>query len=148
MKILGRLFSRNTEEKTDEDLIEISRSLRPIVDNITREIFAAHKDELVGREVTYVVPAVWGANKQSELTPTQREIHARVAPAIGEIVEKLGIEGLNPGQEFALGFLIKDLLITKIVYMVESYRNRLLTNSKKRERASQDLSRVDPVGNA
>ncbi len=130
MKILKRLFSRRLKEEGPEDVMRISRVIGPLMDKTAEEIFISYKTRLLSEPIIYIVPAVWGAKKEGELEDTQKEINIKVIPVINELFDALGIRDLNGAQGFAIGFLIRGLIISKITYMIEVVRNRGIKMTK------------------
>ncbi len=124
MKILRKIFSRRSKKEGPKDVMRISRVIGPLMDKAAEEIFVSYKTRLLSEPITYIVPAVWGAKKEGELEDTQKEINIKVIPVINELFDALRIRGLNGAQEFAIGFLIRGFIISKITYMIEAVRNR------------------------
>ena len=95
-----------------------------IIDKTTNVIFITYKEELLSEPITYILPAAWGRIKDGELSSTQKEIYGIIESMIIDIMERLEIDGLNDTQGFTIGYLIRGLLISKIIYLVEASRNR------------------------
>ena len=98
--------------------------IKEIIDKTTNMIFISYKEELLSEPITYILPAAWGRIKDGELSNTQEEIYGIIESMIKDIMERLEIDGLNDTQGFAIGYLIRGLLISKIIYLVEASRNR------------------------
>ena len=124
------------------DLLGLAKSVESMIDDLTNNIYNRYSAFLLDHDITYIVPAVWGASKQGELTEDQKEIHREVAPVLTQAMAELDIKGLTPAQEFALGYIIRSLIITKIVYMLEA------TKRHQADQAPPFLSDVEPVGRA
>ena len=106
------------------DITDIAKEIRPLIDDLAGEIFKSHHAVLVSEPITYIVPAVWGAKKDGTLTRTQEEIHGKVNPVVREIYESFGFSGLTEPQEFAVLYLVRGLVISKITYMIEALKAR------------------------
>ncbi len=98
--------------------------IKEIIDKSATKIFISHKNELLLEPITYIIPAVWGKIKQGELTGSQKEIHKRIDPLITDIMEILELDDLNETQEFAIEYLIRGLIISKITYLIEASKHR------------------------
>jgi len=110
--------------------MRISRVIGPLIDKTAEEIFISYKTRLLSEPIIYIVPAVWGAKKEGELEDTQKEINIKVIPVINELFDALRIRDLSGAQEFAIGFIIRGLIISKITYMIEAVRNRGIRMTK------------------
>ncbi|MFH1139587.1 MAG: hypothetical protein V1816_26210 [Pseudomonadota bacterium] len=107
-----------------EDFLSIARPLEELFDTMVSGIFSRHCLHLLNQEIAYIVPAVWGAAKEGELSPEQKEIHREVIPMIRQAFALLGLRNLNPAQEFALGYVLRSLIVTKMIYMIEASKRR------------------------
>ncbi|MBF0497321.1 MAG: hypothetical protein HQK58_12230 [Deltaproteobacteria bacterium] len=107
-----------------EDILKISRAVGPLIEKTAIEIFTAYYQELLTEPVTYIVPAIWGASKEGQLTVSQRHISQKISPIIEEIISLFGFDGLTGAQKFALVYLVRGLLVSKIIYMIELVKNQ------------------------
>ena len=98
--------------------------IKEIIDKTTNMIFISYKEKLLTEPITYIVPAVWGEIKDGKLTTIQREINKKIVPTINSIMDILELEDLHGAQGFAIGYLIRGLLISKIAYMIEAFKNQ------------------------
>jgi len=105
-------------------------NVKDIIDNTTNEIFISYKEELLSEPITYIIPAVWGEKEDGSLSGTQDEINKRITPMIDYIMEILELEGINKAQRFAIGYLIRGLMVSKITYLIEAFRNNFTPLSK------------------
>ncbi|MEW5723071.1 MAG: hypothetical protein AB1896_08195 [Thermodesulfobacteriota bacterium] len=143
---IKRILSSGRRESGggQEDILEIARAVEGTVDRLVSRVFSRYGPYLLDKEITYIVPAVWGAAKDKELTAAQREIHQEIHPALTEAQGLLGLAGLRPAQEFAVGYILRSLVISKFVYMVEATRRR---QAEQRPDGSA-LDDIEPVGTA
>ena len=148
MKILRKLFSKRAKKDEPEDVLNLAKTIGPLIDNTASEIFASYKTKLLTEPITYIVPAVWGAKKDGELTATQKEINKQVVPVITKIFESLDVKGLNSAQQFAIGFLIRGLFISKITYMIEVVKNKATDKTNSGEEDTNILKDLEPRGTA
>ncbi len=138
MSFLNRLFSKNKADKKHEDVLKIATIIGSTIDKIVVEVFAAYRKELLAEPITYIVPAVWGAKKDGELTETQKEMNGNIAPVVNDVLKAFEFNGLSAAQEFAIGFIIRGLIISKITYMIEGVKNR----------TTDMLDQQEPMGSA
>ena len=149
MKILNKLFSRDVKEKKQpEDIMKIARIIGPLIDETAQGIFVAYNDELLTEPMTYIVPAIWGAKKEGELTATQKEIHKKIEPVLNEIIESLVLKEVSEAQKFAIGFIIRGYIISKITYMIEMVKREDHKRIDLEEQKIDLLKSVEPYGNA
>ena len=148
MKILKDFLARMTSDEEPEDLMKIADAIGPLIEKVVWDIFVNHRMELLSEPITFVVPAVWGAKKDGELTSSQKAINEQVVPVIEEIITSLHIKGLKPSQEFAINYLIRGLIVSKITYMIEALRSRLKERSLDEQTLNEALLRFKPHGTA
>jgi hypothetical protein len=118
---------------------------------ITQEIFMQYKDDLMVKEITYLAPAVWGSQGQGELSALQKEIHARLVPFINDltdIFEAMQPNNLSKAQQYVTGYVIRELLISKLTYMIEMYKNQCVNKKVEEDPLLLLLKHVDTWGEA
>lgn len=148
MSILKKLFSRKVQEHPPEDVTKIAACAGSLIEKTAWDIFTIYRMELLSEPITYIVPAVWGVNKDGELTSVQRAIHNRVSAVIEEINNTLQIKNLNSSQDFAIKYLVRGLIISKITYMIESFRNKLNERAFNEKGLKESLIHINPHGTA
>jgi hypothetical protein len=128
--IFDRIFfwRNNPPTETSDDMLEIARKIGPMIDETTNQIFMDHRETLVKEPITYIVPAVWGAIKDGKLTRVQKEINQRFAPVVREVMSMLVPESASPSQRYAISYVLRGLMISKITFMVEGLKNRMNDN--------------------
>ena len=125
MKILKEFLAKIKPRKQYKDVMQIADIIGPMIEKAVWDIFVGYRVELLSEDITFVIPAIWGAKKDGELTLTQKAINGQIVPVIKRIFELLDIRDLDSSQEFALNYLIRGLIIAKITYMIEAFRSRL-----------------------
>ena len=147
IKILRKLFSRRLRRKEPEDVMKIARLIGPLIDKTAKEIFMTYQTRLLTQPISYIVPAVWGAKKEGELEDTQKEINRQIIPVIKELFAALESKDLDAPQEYAIGFLIRGLIISKITFMIEMMKNQGIKIDQG-NKVNDILNRKQPLGNA
>lgn len=148
MKFVRKLFSKKVKNEEPEDLTEIARVIGPLIDNTAMEIFVSYKMKLLTEPLTYIVPAVWGSKKDGELTPTQKEINRQIVPVIEQIFESLQFKGMTGAQKFAIGFLVRGLIVSKITYMMKTVKNQVTEKIDSGQEDEYGLEHLEPLGTA
>jgi hypothetical protein len=148
MKFLDRLLSKKRDKEEPADVLTLANQISTLIDKTSWDIFSTYRLELLGESIAYIVPAIWGARKEGDLSPLQRTINDHVEPIIKEIFSSLAIRGMEAQQEFALSFLIRGLIISKITYMIEAFRNRLNEQAFDEQKLKDALSNIKPLGTA
>lgn len=141
-------FLKGQGTREPGDLLRISRIIEPFIDKTANEIFLLYSKELLSKPITYIVPAVWGVKKEGELTGCQKEMHNRIAPVIDRVIKSLGIEGLSGAQQFAIGYLVRGYMISKITYMVENLKSKTYRRSDSRDGKEDIFNGKGTWGNA
>ncbi|NTW17939.1 MAG: hypothetical protein HGA41_10865, partial [Syntrophaceae bacterium] len=72
----------------------------------------------------------------------------KVAPVVEEIFRLLRMTDLDSSQEFALNYLVRGIIVSKMTYMIEAFRNRLNERSVDEQSLKEALLRFKPVGSA
>ncbi len=150
MGIFG-LLKKHREPDPDE-LTDIAKLIGEDIDRLVAETFAAHQELLLSQPPGYIVPAVWGARKDGELTDEQKSMYKKVVPAMKRVFENLHFRKLSRGQEFAIDFLVRGLIITKIACLVEMGKSKIghipQSGSREKDEQLERLSRMEPQGRA
>jgi hypothetical protein len=107
----------------EEESQKILKAKR-IIDNTANEIFLVHKKNLLFEPITYIIPAIWGEMRDGNLTDAQKEITELIEPVINRFMRLFEFENLTKAQKFAIGYLIRGLIISKITYMIEALKNQ------------------------
>jgi hypothetical protein len=148
MKILKEYFLKRISLKEPEGIMQIADIIGPLLDGVVNDIFMAYRMELLSEPITYIVPAIWGAKKEGELTPVQKDINARAVPVINKVFDLLRMKKISNDQEFAVYFLIRGIIIAKITFMIEAFRSRLNERSMDEQGLKEALMRFKPQGSA
>ena len=147
------IFKRTQEETEPEhqaggDLLKIAKDIETIVDGVSSRIFAKYSEYLLVEDITFIVPAVWGAARDGDLIDIQKEIHREVAPFFQLAFQALDLRKIRPDQEFALGYILRSLIVSKIVYMIEASKRRQAESRESEGQNAGPLVDMDPVGRA
>lgn len=94
--------------------------IKEIIDETTDSIFVLFKDQLLSNHITYIVPAVWGKLRQEELNRDQRNIYRTIETMVSDVVEIMDFNEISEAQRFAIEYLIRGLVISKITYLIAS----------------------------
>ena len=146
MKILARFRRKKPKQETGKNVTDLAKLIGPLIDNLANDIFLSYRDILINEPITYIVPAVWGAAKDAELTPEQIGINRKIVPVINQIFMTLQLDNLNENQNFAIAFMIRGLIVAKITYMIEALKNRLMSLDVKRRDFL--IKNMEPMGHA
>ncbi len=128
--------------------MQIADIIGPMIEKAVWDIFVSYRVELLSEEITFVIPAIWGAKKDGELTATQKAINEQISPVISRIFELLDIRDLDSSQEFALNYIVRGLIVSKITYMIEAFRSKLKDRTLDEQSLKDALLHFKPHGNA
>ena len=148
LKILREFLGRIRSRKQYRDIMQIADIIGPMIEKAVWDIFVSYRVELLSEEITFVIPAIWGAKKDGELTATQKAINEQISPVISRIFELLDIRDLNSSQEFALNYIVRGLIVSKITYMIEAFRSKLKDRTLDEQSLKDALLHFKPQGNA
>ena len=119
-------------------LILLADSWRQI-DEVVDEVILTHFQELLPKPIRYVVSAIWGADKEKEIDQLQKRINRRTEPIVRETIEALMIPDLSGDQQYALGYLIRGLMVSRIGYLIEKLKVKLLVEASETKK-TQDVT--------
>ena len=98
------------KEEESQNILKAKR----VIDDTANDIFLSHKKNLLSEPITYIIPAIWGEGKDGNLSPAQMKITEKIEPVINRLMRLFEFENLNQAQKFAIGYLIRGLIIAKI----------------------------------
>jgi hypothetical protein len=146
--MLKKIFSKKQAPQKTENIMKIANRIGPLIDDAVQHVFMTYKMILLSEPITYIVPAVWGAKQDGDLTDIQKEIQGLIGPVIENVLNSFEMKDLSHDQEFALYFLIRGVIISKIIYMIEAFRNRLNERMTEEQNLKETLMHHKPVGRA
>jgi hypothetical protein len=142
MGLLRRFFNKG--DKT-EQITQIGRLVGERINELALSIYQKHRATLLAKPASHIVDAVWGTGR---LSPEQKVIHNQVLPVIREIHEALDLTDLTPAQEYALAYLVRDLIISKVSCRVQAGKSMERDTWQSPENDPAQLSSMEPLGNA
>ncbi|MBN1291735.1 MAG: hypothetical protein JXB48_07835 [Candidatus Latescibacteria bacterium] len=132
-------FFRKKIYSSPENFIDLSQFIGTLIDNTVNSLFRDYHKVLIDEEITYIVFAVWGAKKDGELTPLQIEINNKIVPVIQQVIEAFKAKNMTDSQNYAIGFLVRGMIIAKITYLIELFKNKISTRDTKTQQ-NHDIS--------
>lgn len=110
-----KLIEMDGENNGSEELRRITKVIRPFIAQTAKRIFLTFREELLTSPLEYIVPAVWGAKNEGELDDTQRTMYMQAQRMVSAAADLLHIAPLDRAQCFCIEFLLRELLISKII---------------------------------
>ena len=107
------------------DVTRIAKLIGPLIDGISKNIFNEYHELLLREPITYIVYAVWGAKSDGELTREQTAINGKIIPVLHDVMNALDIGTITQEQTYAVEYIVRSLLISKIVVSIEMTRAKL-----------------------
>jgi hypothetical protein len=119
------------------------------IDEVATKIFVAYAIELLNEPFTNVVEAVWGTpTDKSHRTSTQRQIDSTIRPMIRKIEDALETEELTGVKNCVIDYLIKRLVISEILFMIQCYKLNRLTLEHSESMDTYNLADTKVEGHA
>lgn len=149
MRSFKKWFRKRYTSDDAGDVTALAKTVGPIVDRAANDIFSSYFKVLSVKPVNYLVSAVWGGDGYGQLDTAANGINRMVVPALDDALAVLGLEKLTASQKFAVTYLIRGLIISKIAFMVESAKN--ITNeinTPRGDHPAYDLQYIEPLGSA
>jgi len=139
-------FKKKPKKTPVTSVTDLAKIVGPLLDNLANDIFVTYRDILISEPITYIVPAVWGAAHDKSLSTEQIGINEKVVPVIQQVFQILQFENLKEDQSFAIGFIIRGLIISKITYMIEALKNKLMSIDMNQR--DMLIRTIEPIGHA
>ena len=133
--------------KKSQDILSIARKCGPAMDQMVLRIFELQGSQIMQADNNYLVHAIWGVRQGAPLDHTQEYINREFKNTFQVLIRALDLGDLSDAQEYALGYLIRDLAITKLVYMAEKAKSSPGGRSPSAE-PDVDLASMDVIGSA
>jgi len=124
-------------------LLSISKVLEKMIHHTANDIFNTYRDKFLIMEVTYIVPAVWGAIKNGELDETQKEIHKKTNKLVEDSITTFFLKDPAEPQAYAIRYLVNMNIIYYISYSIETTKNKLCQGKINTENM---LKNMEPPG--
>lgn len=132
-------FRKDKKETAPEDIACLAREMNPLIDGLIRDIFSKYHETLLKEKITYIVYAVWGARSDGEIDAIQREINGMTFPVIRQVSAILEMNNASPEKKYAVEYLVRSLIISKITYTIELARS-VVKNAPEIERSNENDS--------
>ena len=87
-----KLFNRKKKPLTAEELISRAKVIEPLLEKLCSRILHDYRTTLLANEITYIVPAVWGASPDTPLTNEQIKIHKLVKEVVDQVLKVLDLK--------------------------------------------------------
>lgn len=124
MLFLKNILSKFNKSSSQDPSLK-AKDISKLIEKKINDIFYKHHILFLDKDNDFIVFSVWGARMDGELTTFQKETGADITLFINDIIKLLNLENKNEDLKFAIGYLIRDTLISKLVYMTEFLRSRL-----------------------
>jgi hypothetical protein len=124
MTFFKNIFGKSNKPSAADPSLK-AKNISKLIEKKVNEIFFKHHLLFIDKDNDFIVFSVWGARMDGELTPFQKETGSDITLFINNIIKHLGLDSKNEELKFAIGYLIRDMLISKLVYMTEFLRTRL-----------------------
>jgi hypothetical protein len=146
--MFGKILKREKKPLSTDLVLSKAKEILPMLDGLVNSLFRDFSGELLSMDPEAIVPAVWGTDKEGQMTPFQKKVHQKVRPVVNQVMGLLHLDELDGTDRFAVECLIRELLIAKLAFMMEGTKNRLM-----RELVSEDpmdlySQQIQTVGSA
>ena len=149
MKFLRNILKNMLLKKeAPDDHLKLARVIGPQIDKLANDIFYIYSKSDTLRSEKYIIQAVWNDRKNGPLERVQCDISNIVESAIISVFNELSLNQLDASQRFAIEYMIKGLIITKVIYMIEVLRNRMTSSIRDFKGLSESLETIEPIGSA
>ena len=120
--MLAELLVKQGLEMSDEGIAEIPILIAPIIDEPIREIFQSAGCRFLPETIDGLVQAVWGFGANRKISYCQKEITSRMVVLMEDIRSIFEVSNLNSAQRFALDYLIRGLIASRVLRMASRFR--------------------------
>ncbi|MCE5244608.1 MAG: hypothetical protein ABFD98_10210 [Syntrophobacteraceae bacterium] len=119
--MLAEILVKQGLEMSDEGIAEIPVLIGPIIDESIRQVFKISGHKFLADLVDGVVYTVWGCKTSNKKAYSQREISQVVVPLMEEIRGIFEVANLNSAQQFALDYLIRGFIMSRVLRMTAEF---------------------------
>lgn len=125
LKTVTNLFFQGTVDSCPALFVEVSA----LINEAVNAVIITHGHELIGANINYIIWAIWGSDNENKLDETQKQINDYIVPVLGKIVSLFKLNKPTKEQTFAIEYLIRSLLVTRIGYAIEKHISRDLLST-------------------
>jgi hypothetical protein len=148
MKSLIKFCRSRKTEVTGID-IHTMNGLIEQVDEAAKKIFNSNAIELLNEPITNVIAAVWGVQTDKhQPTSTQWQIAHIIRPVIRKIRDAIETGELSESKDCIIDYLIKRLVVSEIVFMIQCYKLGLLSREQSKSHGTYNLVDIQVAGHA
>jgi hypothetical protein len=150
MGIWRYLFAKKNQAilADEENIMATTLAILTKSETILNRIFNDHKMELLGKDPGYVIYSVFGMNEKGPLTEEQAVIHGKIDPVISSMIDMLEIEHLAANRKMAILFIVRMMMVHKLLFMMELFKNTTNQQSTHKQNRQQTLEEMDTLGHA
>ena len=148
MKILKKIFKKSSEEDDPQEIMRIVKSISPFIEKTSNNIFKVYRAKFLTDFDSILEKSNKGINQISRMSAIHPEMKNEIAGAINTIYDMLDIKNLNKSQKLAIGFLVSDLIVSKVALKVEALISIVNEEEFKQENQTNSLYNLQPLGNA
>ena len=132
---------------TDASL-RLAKLIGPEIDRMANEIFLLYTRRQDLNPTTHIIAAVWGNKANETLDELQQYIVQKVTFKVQKILAMITSDQTDSSQTFAMEFVVKGLLITKVLYMLEVLKSKMEKDVNVGGTQHESLESIDPIGHA
>lgn len=115
-----------TRDKMSHNHRKITRIIRPMITKTTETVFFSYAGEIIKNGMEYIIPAIWGDRREQELDYVQEVIYAKVQSTVIKAIDALDIRSMDNEQRFCVEFLIRELLVYRLVALRAMFLESLM----------------------
>ncbi len=130
------------------EIMRITRVIAPLLDELTNSLFRENNALFLSKPLDYIVPAVWGAKMDGALDTAQQQIHVRIQPVLEQVVTALALQQVDDAQEYAIRYIIRGYIISRIIFSVAELRHQILQRMLQAAPGEGAIQSLEPIGNA
>ena len=150
IRALIKKFKRRESQSppVSDASLRLAKVIGPEIDRMANEIFLLYTRRLDLNPPTHIIAAVWGNKANETLDELQQYIVQKVTFKVQKILALLTSDQTDPSQMFAMEFIVKGLLITKVLYMLEVLKSKIEKDVNVGGAQREPLESIDPIGHA
>ena len=103
--------------------LKLTRKIRPLITSTIGTICTAHPLSIYAEPINYFTFAIWGSQKFQEFDSVQKEINTKCRTLEKDILDILQLQTVSPEQQYAIQFLIRELVLARLGYSAEIMKN-------------------------
>jgi hypothetical protein len=114
-KLIMKLQNDLGNKQWNQDFRRITKVVRPMIFDNVKFMFSQFEEQIITNSIEYIIFAIWGPMPENRLDKCQQFMYMNAQALVMKAVDALEIDNLDGAQGFYLAFLIREIIVHKII---------------------------------